>query len=240
MAIDPTPSRQSSALIAGTCYINNPLKEWLAAQWVAANARLNPGVPMLLVDSASPGRLPAHPDLQVLQLGDNLGHLQSTGVDGWGRAMMAIVETALAMAAPPRWLAVWDADVLMTRPLEDMLRVMERAGSKAVSCAAKPYMHWIEGFFIFDVEWLRERGLPARYDWQGMRLGVFPEDRMRQAIGGALRLLAMWGLRDDAGELTVENLWQLFPAGIDYLTHCSKVEVYREIMRRYGIPEAAV
>lgn len=227
-------------LVAGTSWVASEHREWLARQWVQAAATLNPGARMLLVDSASPGELPEHPALEILQLGDNIGHLESTSRDGWGRATMTMLARAAGMEVD--WIGVWDADVLMVKPLAEMVAAMQQAGIQVASCPATPYLHWIEGIFVFEAEWLRRNleRIVKTYDWEGMQKGIFPEVRTRQAMGKDLRLFSLRGCRDDLGAISVENLWQSYPAGIDYLTHCSKIEVYRAIMGRYGIPEAVV
>lgn len=231
----PTPSK---ILIAGTVYAGDSLKEWLAAQWVSAAVEKNPGSQLALIDSASPGCLPTHPSLKVIQLGNNIGHLQSTGQDGWGRALTAALD--YACAGTWDWLAFWDADMLMTQEVAPVVAAMQGEGASAATCIAHPYRHWIEGIFYFDCQWLRGAGIQAAYDWRGVCKGIFPEERIRAALGPSLRLLPFHGMRDDSHLLTRKNLWTAFPQGIHYLTHCQDKDVYREIMRRYRIPEARV
>lgn len=222
-------------LIVGTCYIDTDLKAWLARQWVAAALATCPTAQLVLVDSASPIQLPSCERLSVVQLGDNIGHLQSTGRDGWGRAMTAAI--AHAVRGDWDWVGFWDADVLMVRSLADMVGELRVTGAQAAGCIAMPYMHWVEGIFVFSRDWLARHDVASAYDWESMRLGIFPEDRIRNAIGPDMKILPLIGMRDDSHELTQFNIWRYFPIGIDYLTHCKDKDVYRAVMRRYGVSE---
>lgn len=224
-------------VIAGTSSIKSKFREWLARQWVAAAVATAPGARLLLVDSASPGALPSHPDLEVIQLGDDIGHLGSSGRDGWGRATMTALDRIAASDAD--WAAVWDADMLFVREVRPLITALETAGLPVGLCRANPYPHWIEGLFFFRCDWLRAASLPAVYDWQSVHPGSFPEDRIRAAIGPAGHILPLRGMRDDHDELTPENVWNIFPTGLDYLTHCQNPDVYRAVMAHYDIEEAA-
>ena len=85
---------------------------------------------MLVVDSASPD-MPSIEGLEVLQLGDNIGHLKLTGRDGWGRAFCAGLQRAIDGRYD--WAVHIETDLLFARPVADVIGKM---GSVGVDVAA--------------------------------------------------------------------------------------------------------
>src|SRR6202000_2454499 len=109
--------------------------------------------------------LPA--DVEVFQFGDNPGHLQETGVDGWGRAFCKGLEIAIGMGF--EYVALIDTDFLFMPYVRDVFENMKIAEQKFASCDGPPYQ-WIEGGLVFaNVQWLKDTNYIARYYWQGMR-----------------------------------------------------------------------
>lgn len=231
-------------LIAGTSYIRDLDSLWLASQWGRVTRTLNPNSDILVVDTPGPmdwnvGEL--LPDTETsryrwYRFHDNLGDLQKDGRDGWGRATMFALN--LAVKTEYDYIALYDLDVLMCKAMEPTLDYMTQEGWKVASTRCSAH-GWLEGIELLSVPYIRESNLIARYNWESMRAGVFPERRLEEIFGWDLRIIDLIGLRDDHQTLTPQNIWKLFPNGLDYLTHNKNMDVYREVLKRYGLTEAA-
>lgn len=224
--------------IFGTSYLKDSTDLWVFRQWLAINRTLNPDAHLLVVDSASPvpveaADFPREDHEQLIQLGDNIGHLSKTGRDGWGRAFC----NGLASVYGADWVVHMETDLLFARPVAQVLDRMEGAAfsgdfrSTGVAvCApwALPYPFLETALMFFDGGWLRTQALAQRYDWENGR--GFPELRIETLIGDDLWIAPLRGLRMDIRE-------QALPQPLDWVTHAT-VAQYRQFLRQNGIPEA--
>lgn len=224
--------------IFGTSYLKDATDLWVFRQWLNINRTLNPDAHLLVVDSASPvspeiADFPREDHEQLIQLGDNIGHLSKTGRDGWGRAFC----NGLVSSYGADWVVHMETDLLFARPVTQMLDRMEGAAfgddfrSTGVAvCApwALPYPFLETALMFFDGRWLRTQALAQRYDWENGR--GFPELRIETLIGDDLWIAPLRGLRMDVRE-------QPLPQPLDWVTHAS-VAQYRQFLRQNGIPEA--
>lgn len=218
----------------GTCWLKDDLRVWLCEQWYNAARILDPEADLLLVDCLSPFEIPVlgRSKLNFIQQETNIGHLESTNCDGWGRTLTVGLEWI--MARDYEWGGVWDADVLMTKPMRDIVFYLKRINRRVGSCWC--YQHgWLEGIQYFDVNWLRETKFTERYDWKNVKKPVFPERHMQKLMSPELFILPLNGIRDDFQQVTPENIWTLFPSGIDYLTHNNNKNVYEKIINKYNL-----
>lgn len=222
-------------LIAGSCWLPDQDRAWLAHQWVRLAQLFDIGTPMLLVDCLSPEPVPTHPLLTTIQIGENIGHLTVGGRDGWGRAAMTAFQYAIDQDF--EWVAYWDADVLFLRSALELIFRMKVRGLVAAGALATPYP-WQEGIYLFYVPWMKQRNVIGRYNWEGAPRSNIPnaEQRMEAAIGPDYALLGLEGLRDDAGVVQVDNLKTVFPRGCDWLTHSSR-PVYEALLVQEGLAE---
>ena len=218
-------------LIYGTSYVGDEGRQWLVEQWAKVNRQINPDCDLIIVDSASP--LPLPEGVYAHQLCSNLGHLGSTGVDGWGRAFTTGLEIAVEKGYD--FVFLIDTDILFFQPVMSIAFSMAADGQVYGTCEGPPY-DWPEGGLVFcSVPWLQATNFPARYDWQNVRPGTFPERRLAELAGSKLTTLPLRGRRNDDGLVRPDNIGELFPNGLDWITHCTDFEVYREALRLNGI-----
>lgn len=214
-------------LIAGTSYIKDQHALWLAQTWVALGKSLNPDSDLLLVDTPAPFdpvvELDCDSRLAIRQFPDNIGHLTSTGRDGWGRATMEALSYAIQHDYD--YVALLDADLIFCQSSEAIFRMME--DEHRVACSVRcPEYGWLEGIFFFNVRWLRATNFIRRYDWPNMQFGQLPELIMESLIGADLYLLPLLGSRDDGQRVTPESARDLV-----WLTHNHDPETYRALIR---------
>src|ERR1700684_3743503 len=124
-------------LICGTSYVQGLAGCEVLQMWRDLTVRLNPGVDILVVDSASPFRMVKGADFDLIRFEDNLGHLFHGGRDGWGRAFTHGVLYAIDKEYD--WLALLDCDLLLARPVGEILGKMIRSGVRAAAPMAIPY-----------------------------------------------------------------------------------------------------
>lgn len=214
----------------GTSYLKDATDLWVFKQWLAIHRTLNKHADLIVVDSASPVPLEAADfpwgDNETLhQLGDNIGHLGKTGRDGWGRAFsqgVTMAETATD------WVVFVETDLLLARPVEQMIGRMELGAVEMCCPWALPYPFVETALMFFDAHWLRAHELIRRYDWENGR--TLPEKRIEDIAGEDLWIAPLRGLRMDVRE-------QALPQPLDWVTHAT-VAQYRQFLRQNGIPEA--
>ena len=231
-------------LLAGTSYIRNEKALYLVNEWMRMGRRLNgDSVDMILVDSFNPNNLTwgTTDGVEKIQLPDDVGHLNSTGRDGWGRATMHALQYAIDKQYD--MVALYDADLMFTRAIRPYAEMMWTAESKVASVIGTPCA-WLEGIFIFNVEWMAERDVIGLYDWKSRVSTDCAEVYMEQAIGrprqtghnpdpDSLWILPIIGRREDGGLVRLENMQDVFPFGCDWLTHCQDFRVYEALAKRY-------
>lgn len=209
-------------LIFGTSYIADASALWVARQWLNLARTLSPEADLLMVDSASPVALPD--GVEVLQLGDNIGHLSRGGRDGWGRAFCVGLERARGYD----FAVHIECDLLFVRPVSQMIERMQKASVVVAAPWAMPYLYVETALMFMDMGYAdAPYGWPAKYDWAG-GIGQ-PELRMEKLLGDDLFIAPLRGTRDDLGNAV--------PEGMDYLTH-AKIGKYRALLRSAGVEEA--
>jgi len=224
--------------IFGTAYLKDSTDLWVFRQWLAINRTLNPDAHLMVVDSDSPvpvsaAGFPGDDNEQLIQLGDNIGHLGKTGRDGWGRAFCE----GLMAAQGADWIVHIETDLLFAQPVRKMTDRMEGVSVEfghethvAVACPwALPYPFIETALMFFDGRWIRSQALAQRYDWETGGRGL-PERRIEEICGDDLWIAPLRGLRMDIRE-------QALPQPLDWVTHAS-VAQYRQFLRQNGIPEA--
>lgn len=242
----------TKTLILGTCYLSlgdegaQNYGAKLVKLWVELATHLNPDTDILLVDSASP--IPAHeaigfprtdlPNFKIHQLGSNVGHLNTTGKDGFGRAFSAGVDYAIEHEYD--YLAYTDADIICTQPVGPIVDKMHRSGVKACCPMDTTYNFLENGLMYLDVAYLRDSNFVERYDWKSRGPTTdpsqIPEKVFETLLADVLFTLPMRGLRNDFDRLTVNNFDHMWPyGGPDYLTHAKDYRLYELMLERAGI-----
>jgi hypothetical protein len=223
-------------LIFGTSYVADQQAAYAYRQWADLVLALNPGAAVLAVDSASPC-LPRVPGVGVLRLDDNIGHLGSTGRDGWGRAFCKGLH--IGLFGDYDRVAHIETDVLFARPVAEVFAKMEASGVKAAAPMAYPHQFVETGLMFFDGAWLRGSRLAERYAWDKPYPRPFPEERVAALCGDALFALPLRGMRNDSGQLTAGNMRAMFPYGMDWLTH-AEPSVRRAFVKQAQLPDGVV
>jgi hypothetical protein len=205
-------------LIFGTSYINTADKQWLAEQWARVLKDKNPDCDLLIVDSASPMHIPS--GVELFQFPDNIGHLMSTGRDGFGRAFCKGLDLAVERGYDA--VAAIDADYLFMQPV----RPIAEAIAGFASPPGPPYP-WCElGISFASCAWLKDSKLTTRYDWQHMSRDVFPEHRFRELAEPDFKwLYNLRGYRNDDGRVDLAQL--------DWLTH-GPITTYKAFLTLHG------
>lgn len=232
-------------LILGTSYIsaasegaqNYPAK--VVNLWARLARHLNPGCDILIVDSDSPTDVSevTYPiNLTVLQLGDNIGHINVSNRDGWGRAFCAGVDEAIAKGYD--YIAYCDVDIISSLPVGPTIEKMARAGVR-VACPMDCQYNFLEnGLMFLEVDYLRDSKFVERYDWPNRTRSAnpmeIPEVVFEKLMADDLFTLPIRTFRDDRNILTAHNIEHLFPYGLDALTH-TKYEVYERFLELKGI-----
>ena len=232
-------------LILGTAYISAAQEgaQNYAAKvvnlWARLTRHLNPGTDILIVDSASPTDVSevTYPvDLTVLQLGDNIGHINVSNKDGWGRAFCAGVDEAIAKGYD--YIAYCDVDIVNSLPVGPIIEKMDRCGVRVACPMDTQYAFLENGLMFLSVAYLRDSNFVSRYNWPSRVRSSdpmdIPEMVFEKLMADELFTLPIRTYRDDQGVLTAHNLEHLFPYGLDALTH-TKFEVYQRFLELKGI-----
>jgi hypothetical protein len=231
-------------LLFGTCYVADEAMRDLVIRWSLLNRKLNPGLDIMLIDSASPfdpryflpTKAPQHANIIVKRFDDNIGHLSRGGGDGWGRAFCRGIELAAYLGYSH--IAYIDADMLFARPVMPILQKMERVGVK-VACPMDCMYGFVENGIVFaDLDYLRDVEFIRKYNWgaspPAASFDTLPERRFEKIVEDDLFTLPLRGLRNDQGDFTVANFQQhnVIP---DYITHCADQRVYDAFLTEHGI-----
>lgn len=222
-------------LIMGTSFIQGAAAAETFRIWAELTQRLNPGVDVLVVDSASPMELPYFPPpLKYMMLENNIGHLSRGGQDGWGRAFSAGVKYAIDKGYD--WLANIECDVLFAKPVEEIFAKMTRANVKCCAPMAMPYPFTETGMSFWSVPYLKEIDLVGRYDWEHPKNnGLLPEQRIDAICEDDMFALPLRGFRNDT-RWTTDQLQRMFASGIDWITH-SELPVLRRFLEMNGFED---
>ncbi len=229
-------------LILGTCYLsagtegaqNYGLR--LVELWAKVMRKQNPNCAVLLVDSASPVDPSCIKNVGLHRLSENVGHLNTTGRDGWGKAFTEGV--GIAAGNDFDFIVYVDADIILTTSVEPIVEKMVRSGAKAAVPMCMSY-HFLEnGVMFLDTDTARR--FTEAYDWESRTRTTSPMDIpemvTEKLLADDLFTLPLRIWRDDGNVLTVNNLEHAFPYGLpDGLTHCRDFGVYERFLELKGI-----
>lgn len=250
-------------LIVATSYLGDTAQKYgprLVTLWARLIDWLNPDCDVVIVDSASPEDpgeflrplgyttvpvkswtetmfVPRH--RTVLRLPDNIGHLNVTGVDGWGRALSCGLRQAIEHRYD--YVAYMDVDVLFARPVRQIVDKMHRFGVLAACPMDMRYNFLENGLMFLSVAYLKESDFVGRYDWesrsgQALTPMTIPERAFETLLEDVIFTLPLRGMRNDQDLLTVNNIAFSFPyGGPDYLTHCKDFGLYERFLELNGI-----
>ena len=219
-------------LLFGTSYVDTEDRRWLVDKWIRTTHRLNANCDILIVDSASPLPIDDLGLCSILQLGDNIGHLGSTGKDGWGRAFTAGLQRAADGLYD--YVGLVDTDILFAFPATPIVAFMAENSINYATVRGDPYP-WMEGGIVFmNVKWMRDTAFIAKYGWERMTSTEFPEYRLMDIAGNELYDLCLEGRRNDDGAITPENAHT-----VEWITHANR-GVYEAFLKAQGMRDLLV
>lgn len=224
-------------LLYGGCSVRDETKRDMTKLWARVTRRINPDVPIVLFDTASPIDPCSflEPGILIHRFDDNPGHLSHGGGDGAGRTVCAGMNAAIAMGAD--WVIHAETDLLFVRPVNEVIARMRGA---SVGCLSQPTYQFYEwGFSVFNVRYLVESEFIARYDWQNAgRDGPIPEIKLEWLAGADLTVLPYRGMRTSGTTVTADNLAGYFPYFAPDWLHdhvTPDLSVMRAFLKMHGI-----
>jgi hypothetical protein len=227
-------------LMFGTVYCDTEEKLNLARQWMRLHSALNLKCDLVLVDSDSPVRVRGDLFAQILQLGDNIGHLARRGQDGWGRAFCAGLQYAIDRDYD--YVVHVEGDSLLRLPVVPICEDMREYGLLARVCGVNGTKFrefaWVEtGVMFLSVPYVRDSKFIERYDWPDGESKRYP--RTPEAVvyymlvqDGVLNVAPIRTMRDDKKVLATDNVMNY-----DWISHATP-EVYDAFVAR-SMPVAA-
>lgn len=222
-------------LIFGTVYCDIEAKRTLAKQWGTLHKAMNPYCDLLLVDSNSPLAIP---DVPLLQLGNNIGHLGRKGKDGWGRAFCAGLQYAIDHGYD--YAVHIEGDSLFKRPVVDFCEFIKENDLDAFVCGVNGTRYkefaWVEtGIMFFSTDYILNSRFVERYNWQDGKSKQYPhtpEAVIYELLDAdnALNMVPITVMRDDKNVLTKDNVRKF-----DWITH-AKPEIYETFVTSTMVP----
>ena len=213
------------ALIYGGCCVQNEFQREQVILWARLARHLNPDTEILLLDAASafdPGQfLPKELRIGLFRFSENVGHLSKGGGDGAGRTLVTGIETADASNCD--YAVHWGTDMLIAKPLKDVLYPMQRSFVAVAALPLNQYQFPEWEFSVWSVQWARATNFVEKYGWNKIRgpyptvprpsllKSYLPEWRLKALAGPDLFLLPLWGIRNDQNQVNVFNLHEHCP-----------------------------
>jgi GT2 family glycosyltransferase len=234
----------SRTLIFATSYIADFTRRDLVSLWAKVTTKLNPDHDILLVDSASPVdpreflgwadySVGAPITRSVYRFPENIGHLNITGKDGWGRGFCKGIEIAIERGY--EYMAHVDSDLIFCRPVEPIIEKLEKYGVKVAMPMGHPYLFTETAALFVSVPYLKEIDFVGKYNWEVPVAGRIPEMRCEDIFGDDLFCLPLRGMRNDGNLITWKNFDKMFPYGLDFFTHSQDMGLYDRLLKKNGI-----
>lgn len=229
----------SGDVIFTQCHLVDEAQYRLMRVSVELMRRLNPGIPILLVDNAST----ITPDFDadyLIRFKTAIGHFDlsppdSDPRDGPGRAMMSAL--TLATTCDFDRAVYIEGDCLYFRSVQWGFDQMKKRVGMQPICRHRCYDTQVMWFA--DLKWLRESKFVERFNWPALRRqvggvgeGKFGEMRYARLFEDNLDIVQTRGERDE-WESSPEQLRAKYPQGIDFLTH-AREETNREALKING------
>lgn len=227
-------------LIFGTCYVGTYQALQVIELWAKVTRKLNPDKPIMMFDNASPMNISAAlaaNDIELYQIGDNIGHLNATGKDGWGRSFSVGVQYAID--AGYDWIVHLDYDLIFAQPVAPTLAQMAKAGVKVAMPIAMPHMFTESALLFASVPYLQEIDFIGKYDWANPprdgNVYNIPECRCERVFGDDLFLLNLRGYRGHFGGIGWQNFDKIAAYGLTWLHKMQDYSLYGKLLRLNGV-----
>jgi len=227
-------------LVFGTMYLKNETSCMFVNKWYECWKRYNSQHDFLLIDSNSDEKwiqelnLPIQRKMteyndvfslsisereNIISFKDNVGHLFSTGRDGWGRAFC----TGIAHAIHNKYdYAVHiESDLLFKGNVSEIVNEMQEKSYPVVSTKS-----WVRGFLetglmFMSIPFMNDIRFLSKYNWHALTRDDYPEWIIPDIIGTENIYLKYWiGDRNDFGQIKDEDVKKCM-----YLTHCNEQQL---------------
>ena len=219
-------------LLFGTMYLGNADSFHHVNLWIEMANRSK--LDWVLIDSASPPDfvsqltcqnyyMTEYDDIFNYQITDkqsivsfknNIGHLGSTGIDGWGRAFSQGLN--LAIFNHYDYVVHIESDMLFKPNIRAVLHHMHKTKQPIISVEDK-VNHWLEtAIMSMSVPFVRDFQLIEKYSWRQRTKEPEPEYILKDMLGGHVQYEKWLGFRNDFDQVNYNNI-----STLHYLTHCS-------------------
>lgn len=216
-------------LIAGTSYLSDQGRVELANLWLRVARSLNPGMDILLVDSASPFDPASYLDCDIYQLGDNIGQNSHGERDGSGRAFCKALEIGIERGYD--FCAFIETDVIFALPVNPIVEKMAHSSVGVCSPLASPYQFPEWGVSFWDLVYVGASNFIERYGWEKSPKWPIPEWRLLKLVEEVYWQLPIHGRRNEDNLLNVANISNVFPYFPPaWLTHCADYALYYRLL----------
>jgi hypothetical protein len=227
-------------LIFGTMYLRDEKSCLFVNAWYECWRRYNSQHDFLLIDSNSDEKwlqkldIPVQRDIRqyddvfsvridkretIVSFPDNIGHLFSTGRDGWGRAFCAGIANATYNHYD--YAVHIESDLLFKGRVSDIVEEMREKSYPVLSTKS-----WVHGFLetglmFMNVSFLNNICFLSKYNWQSLTRKDYPEWIISGILGMQNIHLKYWiGDRNDFGQIKDDDVKKCI-----YLTHCNEQQV---------------
>jgi hypothetical protein len=213
-------------LIFGTMYIDSHDSHVLVQRWINLHTQLNPTCNFCLIDSDSTLRGPLNlREVEIIQLGDNIGHVARGGQDGWGRAFCHGVSHAIAENYD--YVVHIEGDSLckldVMKQCENMRLMNTMVAGVPVQGMKRSQNEWLEtGLLFMNVKYLDDMKFVDQYAWEenNKKYPHTPEWHVNQIFKDHVSLQNWKVMRDDRKVLTPNSV-----RSYHWITH-AKPEVF--------------
>jgi hypothetical protein len=229
-------------LIAGSSYVADEGRRELTKLWYRLVKHINPGIDLVLVDSASPFNpgvfLPE--EVEIEYFSDNIGAISQGQRDGAGRAFCRCLQ--LGVEGEYDYVVPWETDMLWLPPIEPIVDKMHRSDVGVAAAFANPYQfpEWACSFW--STKYVKESRFIERYDWEHSPKWPIPEWRIANLVDSDLWILPIHGWRNHENQMNIANIAQLFPyKPCSFLTQCRDFSLYYRFLdiNQISLMEAA-
>ncbi|MDE2097112.1 MAG: glycosyltransferase [Patescibacteria group bacterium] len=226
-------------LIFGTSYVGNYTQLETFALWAKVTRKLNPDTNILVVDSGSPldlHKAAQENQIQIFHHEDNIGHLNATGKDGWGRAFTTGIQSAFL--GEYDWIAALDCDLIFAKPVGPVIEKLARTNIKVAMPIATPFLFTETALCFASVPYLEKIDFIGKYDWQNPPRDQpfnIPEVRCEKIFADDLFVLLLRGYRGHGGSVTWGNWDRCAAYGLDWLHAVPDMGLYRRMLRMNGV-----
>lgn len=221
-------------LIAGTSYLSDESRCELAGLWLRVARSLNPGMDILVVDSASPFDPANYLDCEIFRFDDNIGAISRHQKDGSGRAFCKALEVGIARGYD--YCAFIETDLILAVQVSPVVQRMAKSAVRVCSPLASPYQFPEWGVSFWDLEYVRASKFIERYGWEKAPARPIAEWRVLRLVESDYWQLPIHGRRNEDNALNYANIANAFPyQNCAWLHHCQEMDLLHRMLDLNGV-----